>query len=68
MAARLQRLEGMVRDMMDSEEKPGSLSGEQKKTVTTGWEGQVVQGERATTYVGATHIMAMLEDVSLSPH
>lgn len=27
--------------------------------------GQLVQGGRASTYVGATHFMAILEDVSL---
>lgn len=64
MAARLKRLEGMVRDMMDTE---GAPSQEQSKSVAIGpvVKGHVVQGENATTYVGATHCMAMLEDVRL---
>ena len=72
MAARLKRLEGMVRGMMDAggnlTPQPGQPElGEQKQGngETPQFEGQVVRGQNATTsYVGATHCMAMLEDVS----
>ncbi|KAH7188543.1 fungal-specific transcription factor domain-containing protein [Fusarium flagelliforme] len=70
MSARLKRLEGMVREMMDSESavqtagsNPGSNS--QVANGVTGPEvqGHVVKGNKTTTYVGATHCMAMLEDI-----
>ncbi|KKP01326.1 hypothetical protein THAR02_06568 [Trichoderma harzianum] len=63
MAARLKRLEGMVRGMMDDE---GNLrSGPQAaEGVAPQLKGKVVHGDNATTYVGATHCLAMLEDVS----
>jgi hypothetical protein len=62
MSARLKRLEGMVRDMMETEasEKPSSEGGD-----FTQGRGQVVFGKESATYVGATHFMAMLDDVSL---
>ncbi|KAI9149219.1 rrna-processing protein fcf1 [Paramyrothecium foliicola] len=63
MSARLKRLEGMVRQMMDVEGKPVGPKEIQKTDEVPELKGQVVQGERATTYVGATHIMAMLEDI-----
>jgi hypothetical protein len=73
MSARLKRLEGMVREMMDSE---GSAPGTQASAgigpglangTATGPEvqGHVVHSERGATYVGATHCMAMLEDVRI---
>ncbi|KAF4469878.1 hypothetical protein FALBO_3226 [Fusarium albosuccineum] len=68
MSARLKRLEGMVREMMDAEGGAPAVvakgSGDGDGAVT-GPEvhGHVVQGENATTYVGATHCMAMLEDI-----
>ncbi|KAK1538194.1 fungal specific transcription factor domain-containing protein [Colletotrichum paranaense] len=76
MAARLKRLEGMVRTMMD---EGGGVAGagpggpqttgaavdavqeEEKGIAQPG--GQLVQGGRASTYVGATHFMAILEDI-----
>ncbi|KAG7057713.1 fungal specific transcription factor domain-containing protein [Colletotrichum scovillei] len=75
MAARLKRLEGMVRTMMD---EGGGVAGagpggpqttgaaadaveEEKGVAQPG--GQLVQGGRASTYVGATHFMAILEDI-----
>ncbi|KXH65470.1 fungal specific transcription factor domain-containing protein [Colletotrichum salicis] len=72
MAARLKRLEGMVRTMMDE-----GANGVGPQTAGTGAAaanaveekgvaqpgGQLVQGERASTYVGATHFMAILEDI-----
>lgn len=79
MAARLKRLEGMVRGMMDvdgnvvggSDGGAGGVparetAGVSEEPVVTG---QVVRhdGETATTYVGATHVLAMLEDVSCAP-
>ncbi|KAF4452901.1 hypothetical protein F53441_4327 [Fusarium austroafricanum] len=71
MSARLKRLEGMVREMMDSEgAAPGNSASAGNTSVlangtATGPEvpGHVVHGERGTTYVGATHCMAMLEDI-----
>ncbi|KXH52920.1 fungal specific transcription factor domain-containing protein [Colletotrichum simmondsii] len=75
MASRLKRLEGMVRTMMD---EGGGVAGagpggpqttgaaaeaveEEKGVAQPG--GQLVQGGRASTYVGATHFMAILEDI-----
>lgn len=104
MAARLKRLEGMVRDMLDEE---GNIKNLTTTTMTTppnddsvdgssrgdaegdahiyaaprGQEdassvrpagGQVIRanngasGVGSTTYVGATHFMAILDDVCLS--
>lgn len=70
MAARLKRLEGMVRDMLDVEggenvpqNQAGPASTAENAALSGG--GKVVQGDgaRGTTYVGATHFMAMLDDV-----
>ncbi|KAF4974301.1 hypothetical protein FZEAL_8783 [Fusarium zealandicum] len=67
MSARLKRLEGMVREMMDAEEgSPAAAAGDVEESgATAGPEvhGHVVRGENGTTYVGATHCMAMLEDI-----
>ncbi|KAI6766357.1 hypothetical protein HG530_007427 [Fusarium avenaceum] len=71
MSARLKRLEGMVREMMDPEGTPLEAAADTKDSsqvtngATTGPEvqGHVVHGKKATTYVGATHCMAMLEDI-----
>ncbi|KAL4726125.1 hypothetical protein ACLX1H_006802 [Fusarium chlamydosporum] len=70
MSARLKRLEGMVREMMDSEgavqtTTRNSESNPQATSGVTGPEvqGHVVKGDKTTTYVGATHCMAMLEDI-----
>ncbi|WXC62718.1 hypothetical protein SNK03_008549 [Fusarium graminearum] len=70
MSARLKRLEGMVREMMDSEgtlqtEVPIAVNSSRVTNGVTGPEvqGQVVRGDKTTTYVGATHCMAMLEDI-----
>jgi hypothetical protein len=75
MAARLKRLEGMVRGMMDGEgEGEGTPQPGGQATAVSGdlfqGQGQVViggrggSGEETATYVGATHFMAMLDDVS----
>lgn len=72
-SARLKRLEGMVREMMDSE---GAAAGTQASTgagaglangTATGpdVQGHVVHSKKGATYVGATHCMAMLEDVRI---
>lgn len=68
MSARLKRLEGMVRTMMDAEaeEQEGAKKGNgvtevQEPKVA---RGQVVRSVQGSTYVGATHCLAMLEDVS----
>lgn len=64
MAARLKRLEGMVRGMMDDEGNLKPAAQAVGESAAPQLKGQVVHGERATTYVGATHCLAMLEDVS----
>lgn len=63
-AARLKRLEGMVREMMDDEggQKPEAIDVGEPDAPQV--KGQVVHGDHATTYIGATHCLAMLEDVS----
>ncbi|KAK5656323.1 hypothetical protein OQA88_4703 [Cercophora sp. LCS_1] len=77
MTARLKRLEAMVRGMMDAGEGDGegvaaTLRERQQRQPNANdsnnkreqASGQVVFG-RATTYVGATHFLAMLDDVSI---
>ncbi|KAJ4321657.1 hypothetical protein N0V84_005211 [Fusarium piperis] len=68
MSARLKRLEGMVREMMDAEgsagpRRAGEANGAPAPVAGPEVQGHVVRGEKATTYVGATHCMAMLEDI-----
>jgi hypothetical protein len=71
MAARLKRLEGMVRDMIDDEgsgarqPQPQQEQSQQQATASRAARGQVVVGPKGlgTTYVGATHFMAMLDDI-----
>ena len=66
MTARLKRLEGLVREMMENE---GDAKPEEKTNdgnTVPSLQGHVVTGEKGTSYVGATHCMAMLEDVSFS--
>ncbi|KAK5993342.1 Fusarisetin A cluster transcription factor fsa6-like protein [Cladobotryum mycophilum] len=63
MAARLKRLEGMVRGMMDDQGNPGSQGQVIGSNVAPPLRGQVIHGDRAITYVGATHCLAMLEDI-----
>ncbi|KAK7967444.1 uncharacterized protein PG986_001721 [Apiospora aurea] len=72
MAARLKRLEGMVRGMIDVPGGSGSggvETGGGPPANATEMErknpgGQVVvQSERSTNYVGGTHFMAILEDL-----
>ena len=74
MTARLKRLEAMVRGMMDGGGEPSpegtrQLHSETMDAVSPSpkeeTSAQVVFG-RATTFVGATHFMAMLDDVSFS--
>jgi len=67
MVARLKRLEGMVRGIMPGDGGEADLPGGQ--SIETGdfsqGRGQVVvSGGKTTTYVGATHFMAVLDDVS----
>lgn len=74
MAERLKRLEGMVRGMMDENGDVMTPLGQQGQSTQTSRStqssestpvtGQVVGGYNSGTYVGATHCMAMLEDVS----
>lgn len=92
MAARLRRLEGMVREMIDEEgnvktqqqqQQPvhrgadeGAASGDAVAAAAAAVNypsttaGQVVQANgargRSTTYVGATHFLAMLDDVRIA--
>lgn len=66
MAARVKRLEGMVRDMLDTP-PPGPPAGKKGRlNGTPELMGQVVQNDHVPTYVGATHCLAMLEDASTS--
>ncbi|KAI1332028.1 hypothetical protein F5Y16DRAFT_358351 [Xylariaceae sp. FL0255] len=69
MAARLQRLEGMVRGMIeldggaDSGARGDDPTGNAAMTQPHRIGGSVVHGEKATNYVGGTHFMAILEDL-----
>ncbi|TQV91080.1 C6 transcription factor [Cordyceps javanica] len=81
MSARLKRLEGMVRSMMEAEaaeEKAGdgraaAAGGEEAAAAAADADarearpaaahGQVVRSVQGSTYVGATHCLAMLEDI-----
>lgn len=63
MSARLKRLEGMVREMMDTEVPPAKENETSDAVAGPAVQAHVVRGQNATTYVGATHCMAMLEDV-----
>ncbi|RBQ82925.1 hypothetical protein VDGD_20997 [Verticillium dahliae] len=78
MASRLKRLEGMVRSMLedgdvvvDPSRGPAEAAPPLPPSVRVAEglraSGQVVHGERGSTYIGATHFMAMLEDVSWLP-
>ncbi|KAM0529606.1 hypothetical protein ACHAPS_001016 [Verticillium nonalfalfae] len=73
MASRLKRLEGMVRSMLedgdvvvDPSQGPAEAAPPLPPSVRVAKglraSGQVVHGERGSTYIGATHFMAMLED------
>lgn len=65
MAARLRRLEGMVREMLDED---GGETGGCGPPQGTDAGGQVVRGDMgATSYVGGTHFAAILQDVSFFP-
>ncbi|KAG7106385.1 rRNA-processing protein fcf1 like [Verticillium longisporum] len=74
MASRLKRLEGMVRSMLedgdvvvDPSRGPAEAAPPLPPSVRVAKgvraSGQVVHGERGSTYIGATHFMAMLEDI-----
>ncbi|KKY37020.1 putative c6 transcription factor [Diaporthe ampelina] len=84
MAARLKRLEGMVREMLDEDGNVPNPSSSERTAVgeddidsggdidagkfaSSASGGQVIRGAGArggnTTYVGATHFMAMLGDI-----
>lgn len=67
MAARLRRLEGMVRGMVELD---GAATGNSTVPRDSAQErstiGSIIHSERATNYVGGTHFMAILEDVSSS--
>ncbi|KAI8950807.1 hypothetical protein F4801DRAFT_547676 [Xylaria longipes] len=64
MAARLRRLEGMVRGMVELD---GAVSGDsgalRESAPGPNMSGSVVHSEKATNYVGGTHFMAILEDL-----
>lgn len=87
MAARLKRLEGMVREMLDEDGNVPNPSSSERTAVgeddidsggdidagkfaSSASGGQVIRGAGArggnTTYVGATHFMAMLGDVCVT--
>ncbi|KAI1765965.1 fungal-specific transcription factor domain-containing protein [Hypoxylon sp. FL1150] len=63
MAARLKRLEGMVREMIDTDDAGNVPVAGQKHEQEPGTGAVVVHGPKATSYVGGTHFMAMLEDI-----
>lgn len=69
MSARLKRLEGMVRSMMEAEEEEQAADGRTEREEETDAraarpaQGQVVRSAQGSTYVGATHCLAMLEDI-----
>ncbi|PNH41402.1 hypothetical protein VD0004_g5700 [Verticillium dahliae] len=74
MASRLKRLEDMVRSMLedgdvvvDPSRGPAEAAPPLPPSVRVAEglraSGQVVHGERGSTYIGATHFMAMLEDI-----
>ncbi|OIW29951.1 hypothetical protein CONLIGDRAFT_544161, partial [Coniochaeta ligniaria NRRL 30616] len=68
MAARLKRLEGMVRGMMPGDGGEAAVPAVQDSAESGDFSqgrGQVVvaSGGKSTTYVGATHFMAMLDDI-----
>ncbi|KAI1501100.1 hypothetical protein F5X99DRAFT_212986 [Biscogniauxia marginata] len=65
MAARLRRLEGMVREMIDTTDGSSGSPGGGPAAAAAGADagGSVVLSERATNYVGGTHFMAILEDL-----
>ncbi|KAI1138774.1 fungal-specific transcription factor domain-containing protein [Hypoxylon sp. FL0543] len=61
MAARLKRLEGMVRGMIDTDGIGPSSDRKTAQEQTA--RGLLVQGQKAQTFIGGTHFMAMLEDI-----
>ncbi|KAI0166843.1 fungal-specific transcription factor domain-containing protein [Hypoxylon sp. FL1284] len=63
MAARLKRLEGMVRDMIDTDDPAHASAAKQRTDQGPRNGATVVHGPKATCYVGGTHFMAMLEDI-----
>ncbi|KAI2621674.1 hypothetical protein GGR54DRAFT_630097 [Hypoxylon sp. NC1633] len=63
MAARLKRLEGMVREMIDTDGPVPVPPVDTKTAPEPNTGGLVVQGQKATSYVGGTHFLAMLEDI-----
>ncbi|KAI1477918.1 fungal-specific transcription factor domain-containing protein [Daldinia eschscholtzii] len=63
MAARLKRLEGMVRGMIDTDGAMPIIPPDKRAGQEQSAGGVIVQGERATSYVGGTHFMAILEDI-----
>ncbi|KAH8177472.1 fungal specific transcription factor domain-containing protein [Sarocladium implicatum] len=75
-AARLKRLETMVRGMMDGDGNIDRLASQLQRQLPElsgrkegelplppAQDGNVVKGSNSTTYIGATHCMAMLEDI-----
>ncbi|KAI1180869.1 hypothetical protein F4777DRAFT_175893 [Nemania sp. FL0916] len=64
MAARLKRLEGMVRGMVELDGGTGGGgNGISNSAPGRNAGGSIVHSERATNYVGGTHFMAILEDL-----
>ncbi|KAI1375204.1 hypothetical protein F4677DRAFT_143977 [Hypoxylon crocopeplum] len=63
MAARLKRLEGMVREMIDTDGSVQTAPADRNVAQEQSTGGLVVQSQKATSYVGGTHFMAMLEDI-----
>ena len=64
MVARLKRLEGMVRGMIDREEDGSALRPDPAPAAQeSDSAGQFVQSDKTINYVGGTHFMSILQDV-----
>ncbi|KAI1406487.1 fungal-specific transcription factor domain-containing protein [Hypoxylon fuscum] len=63
MAARLKRLEGMVREMIDTDGNVHTVPADEKILQEPSAGAFVVHGQKATNFVGGTHFMAILEDI-----
>ena len=66
MKARLKRLEGLVRHMMDDDGDDGEKQPAPALTNPQTAKAKVVHGNNGATFIGATHCMAMLEDVCIA--
>ncbi|KAI1776352.1 hypothetical protein F4818DRAFT_378324 [Hypoxylon cercidicola] len=63
MAARLKRLEGMVREMINTDDIEQIPAARQKTVQEPSAAAVVVHSRKAISYVGGAHFLAMLEDI-----